>query len=81
MMPSKRKPLNPQTALGQLLEQAKKVNAKIRAKVEHPFRVIKCQFGYRKVRYVGLAKNMAQIQTLFALSHPWMARRHLMKTA
>jgi IS5 family transposase len=38
-------------------------------------------FGsYRKGRYVGLAKNTAQIQTLFALSNLWMARRHLMKT-
>jgi transposase, IS5 family len=81
MMPSKRKTLNPQAAVGQLLEQAEKVKAKIRAKVEHPFRVIKCQFGYRKVRYMGLAKNTAQIQTLFALSNLWMARRHLMKAA
>jgi IS5 family transposase len=47
MMPSKRKGLNPQTTLGQFLEQAEKVKAKIRAKVEHPFRVIKCQFGRR----------------------------------
>jgi transposase, IS5 family len=29
----------------------------VRAKVEHPFRVIKRQFGYTKVRYRGLAKN------------------------
>ena len=81
MMPSQRKALNPQTTLGQLLEQVEKVKAKIRAKVEHPFRVIKCQFGYRKVRYVGLAKNTAQIQTLFALSNLWIARRHLMQLA
>jgi IS5 family transposase len=33
---------------------------KVRAKVEHVFRVVKCQFGYRKVRYRGLAKNAAQ---------------------
>ncbi len=34
---------------------------KVRAKVEHVFRVMKCQFGYRKVRYRGLAKNAAQV--------------------
>ena len=32
---------------------------KVRAKVEHVFRFVKCQFGYRKVRYRGLAKNAA----------------------
>ncbi len=50
----------------------------MRAKVEHPFRVIKRQFGYTKVRYRGLAKNTAQVQTLFALSNLWMVRRHLL---
>ena len=52
--------------------------ASVRAKVEHPFRVLKRQFGYAKVRYRGLAKNTAQIITLFALSNLWMARRQLM---
>ena len=51
----------------------------MRAKVEHPFRVIKCQFGFTKVRYKGLAKNTAQLITLFALSNLWMARRQLME--
>ena len=41
--------------------------------VEHPFRVIKRQFGYTKVRYRGLKKNTAQRITLFALSNIWMA--------
>jgi transposase, IS5 family len=49
----------------------------VRAKVEHPFRVIKRQFGYQKVRYRGLAKNTVQIFALFALSNLWMARRSL----
>ena len=53
--------------------------AKIRARVEHPFRVIKRQFGYVKVRFKGLAKNTAQIVTLFALSNLWMARRALLR--
>ncbi|OLH37655.1 transposase [Xanthomonas oryzae pv. oryzae] len=36
------------------------------------------KFGYTKVRYRGLAKNTAQVQTLFALSNLWMVRRHLL---
>ncbi|MBA0286635.1 IS5 family transposase [Stenotrophomonas sp. MH181796] len=52
--------------------------ASLRAKVEHPFRAIKRQFGYTKVRYRGLAKNAAQVLTLFALCNLWMARRQLM---
>ena len=52
--------------------------ASIRAKVEHPFRVIKRQFGLLKVRFKGLQKNTAHLLTLFALSNLWMARRHLM---
>lgn len=49
--------------------------------MEHSFRVLKPQFGYPKVRYRGLAKNTAQIVTLFALGHLWMARRRLMRAA
>ena len=44
-----------------------------------PFRVIKYQFGLAKVRYKGLAKNTAQLITLFALSNLSMARRQLME--
>ena len=46
-----------------------KIKASIRAKVEHPFRVLKRQFGFTKVRYRGLAKNTAQLRTLFALAN------------
>jgi len=52
--------------------------ASMRAKVEHPFRVIKRQFGLMKVRFRGLAKNTAHLLTLFALSNLWMARRKLL---
>jgi IS5 family transposase len=54
------------------------VKAHVRSKVEHPFRVIKCQFGYTKTRYRGLAKNTAKAVMLFMLSNLWMARRKLM---
>ena len=78
--PGKRKQQK-HTPWGALAEQAEKLKASIRAKVEHPFRVIKRQFGYTKVRYRGLAKNTAQLFTLFALSNIWMARRVLMHRA
>ena len=55
--------------------------ASVRAKVEHPFRVIKRQFGFAKVRYRGIAKNAAQVLTLFALSNLWMSRGRLMPAA
>ena len=55
--------------------------ASIRARVEHPFRVIKRQFGYAKVRFRGLVKNTAQVLTLFALANLWMARKQLLDPA
>uniref|UniRef100_UPI003981214F transposase n=1 Tax=Salmonella sp. s55004 TaxID=3159675 RepID=UPI003981214F len=61
-------------------ERGERYKASLRAKGEHPFRVIKRQFGYTKVRYRGLAKNAAQVLTLFALSNLWMARRRLLPT-
>ena len=50
---------------------------KLRARVEHPFPVIQRQFGLTKVRYRGLAKNNAQLKTLFALSNLYLVRRQL----
>jgi len=66
--------IDPKDALN---EQVERIKASIRAELEHPFRVIKRQFGHVKVRYRGLAKNTAQLQTLFALANLWMVRRHL----
>jgi hypothetical protein len=65
--------------MGAILDKLEQVKARIRAKVEHPFRVIKRQFGYTKVKYRGLAKNTANLVTLFALSNLWMARRSLLQ--
>ena len=79
MMPGKRKALDKTTPVNRLVEQLEKLKASIRAKVEHPFRVIKCQFGYRKTRYKGLAKNTAQLLTLFALSNLWMVRKRILQ--
>ena len=80
MRPGKRKLLNPFIEPDFIAERVEKMKASIRAKVEHPFRVIKRQFGFTKVRYRGLAKNTAQLTTLFALSNLWMARRALAGT-
>lgn len=55
--------------------------SQLRARVEHPFRVVKRQFGFTKVRYRGLAKNTAQLKTLFALSNLYMVRRQLLAAA
>ena len=79
MGPGKRKALNKDNEADALIDQAEKLKAGIRAKVEHPFRVIKRQFGFVKARYRGLKKNTAQIITLFALSNLWMVRSKLME--
>ncbi len=75
---TERRKLNPFLVPDHRTEQIERLKASIRAKVEHPFRVLKRQFGYAKVRYRGLAKNTAQIVTLFALSNLWMVRRQLL---
>jgi transposase, IS5 family len=77
MRPGKRRALDKTKLLGQLTDQLERLKASIRAKAEHPFRVIKRQFGHVKVRYRGLKKNTAQLSTLFALSNLWMARKTL----
>jgi IS5 family transposase len=58
--------------------QREKRKAQVRAFVEHPFRIVKCVFGYRKVRFKGLLKNTVQLLTLFALANLYMARKLLM---
>lgn len=78
MMPGKRKQLDTSNPIDALIDTVEHTKASIRAKVEHPFRVIKCQFGFTKVRYRGLMKNTAQLVTLFALSNLWMVRKQVM---
>ena len=79
MRPGKRRALDKDNKpIDALIEQVEKIKASIRAKVEHPFRVIKRQFGYTKVRYRGLMKNTLQLKTLFALSNLWMVRHQLL---
>ena len=78
MRPGKRRALDMKKKSHRLIDEAERLKASVRAKVEHAFRVIKLQFGFTKVRYRGLAKNTAQLKTLFALSNLWMVRRNLM---
>jgi IS5 family transposase len=58
-------------------EDINRLIARVRARVEHPFRVIKRPFGHVKARYRGLAKNRAQLFTLFALGNLFLMRRRL----
>ncbi len=78
MRPGKRRALDKSNAVDKLIDEIERLKASVRAKVEHPFRVIKRQFGHIKVRYRGLKKNTAQLSTLFALSNLWMARAKLL---
>ena len=67
-------------------KQRNRRNSRVRARVAHVFRIIKCQssassaepFGYRQVRYKGLAKNRAQVMSLAALASIYLLRRSLM---
>jgi IS5 family transposase len=79
MKPGKRKTLGKANANDAMVDQVEKIKASIRAKVEHPLRVIKRRFSYGKVRYRGLKKNTAQLTTLFALSNLRMMRGRLMQ--
>ena len=81
MRPGKRKALDKSDPIDALTDKIEKLKASVRAKVEHPFRVIKRQFGFVKVRYRGLVKNTAQLKTLFALSNLWMARKRILQGA
>ncbi|MGU2280011.1 IS5-like element ISAch1 family transposase [Pseudomonas aeruginosa] len=72
------KKLGKSSPLYKAKRKVEKAKAQVRAKVVNPFRVIKRQFGFTKVRFRGLVKNTAQLVTLFALSNLWMARRHLL---
>ncbi len=76
--PGKLKAIPQESQLGQLLRRLESVKASIRAKVEHPFHLVKNLFGHRKVRYRGLDKNTAQLHLLFALANLVIAKRRLL---
>ena len=55
-----------------------RARSRTRACGEHPFRVVKQLWGFTKVRYRGLAKNLARAQTMFALTNLYQLRRELL---
>ena len=67
----------PLSARWKLINRAR---SRTRARGEHPFRVIKQLWGFAKVRYRGLAKNLARAHTMFALANLYQVRRHLLPT-
>lgn len=77
MRPGKRWVLDKSQEVNHLIDELEKLNASMRAKVEHPFRVIRRQSGHVLVRCRGQTKNTAQLHTLFALSNLWRARPQL----
>jgi IS5 family transposase len=68
----------PEGALKELVQAVERTKAQIRARVEHPFHIVKNLFHYKKVRYKGLAKNTAQLYSLFALANLMMAKNRLL---
>jgi IS5 family transposase len=76
LRPAKRRAL-PDTESGRLCERIEKLKASVRAKVEHPFHIVKNLFGHKKARYRGLAKNTSQLLTLFGLANLLIAKRRL----
>ena len=78
LRPGKRRALDMGKEIDRLRDQLETIKARIRAKVEHPFHIIKNRFGLKKVRYRGLAKNTAQLMTLFGLATLMIAKRGLL---
>jgi IS5 family transposase len=79
MQPGKRRKLDLTRKWARLLDQAEQLKASVRAKVEHPFHVVKNLFRHKKVRYKGLAKNAAELFSLFALANLVIAKRRLLE--
>jgi IS5 family transposase len=77
MRPGKRRVL-PDTPEGRLEDLVETAKAHIRAKGEHPFRVIKRQFGFQKTRLRGMLKNRCKVNVLAALSNLFMVRYELL---
>lgn len=77
LRPGQRRAL-PNTRAGRQAERIEQLKARVRALVEHPFQIVKNIFGLKKVRYRGLAKNTAQLFTLFGLANLMIAKRWLL---
>lgn len=56
-----------------------RARSRIRARGEHAFHVVKRLWGFAKLRYRGIAKNLARAFTMFALANLYMVRRRLVQ--
>src|SRR6266581_286080 len=70
--PTSKRPLS---ARWRMINRAR---SRTRARGEHAFRIVKQLWGFAKVRYRGLAKNLARAQTMFALANLYQVRRQLL---
>jgi IS5 family transposase len=68
----------PEGCYKELATALEHTKAQVRAKVEHPFHVVKNLFKHKKARYKGLAKNSAQLFSLFALANLVIAKKSLL---
>ncbi len=80
MKPGQRRVL-PETSAGRLLDLIETAKANLRTKVDHLFRIIKCQFGFRKAFYRGIRKNDLKLKLFFALANLWMIRERMPDSA
>jgi len=69
---TKQHPLTPQQ------KAINRARSRHRARGEHPFHVVKRLWGFTKVRYRGLAKNLARAFTMFGLANLYLLRRRLL---
>jgi IS5 family transposase len=70
-----------QRPLSERWRMINRARSRTRARGEHAFRVLKQLWGFTKVRYRGLAKNLARAQTMFALANLYQLRRELLPAA
>ena len=69
MRPGRLKELKKHPRKNKAVIAFERLKSSIRAKVEHPFRIIKRQFGFVKARFKGLRKNDNQLAMLFTLAN------------
>ena len=73
-----RRPASKTKPLSERWREINRARSRTRARGEHPFHVVKRLWGFAKVRYRGLAKNLARAQTMFALTNLYLVRRLLL---
>jgi IS5 family transposase len=72
-----RRPVSRAKPLNERWRKINRARSRTRARGEHPFHVVKRLWGFTKVRYRGIAKNLARAQTMFALANLYAVRHRL----